>query len=217
VVSRADAGALEILSRDAQVDVVPNGVDTVYWQPDGVSEPDRIVFTGTMNFPPNVDAMVYFVSKVMPRVWRSIPGATLYIVGQHPAGKVRRLASERVIVTGRVEDVRPYVAGASVYVAPIRFGSGTHLKVLEALAMAKPLVATSRGAQALELTSGRDCLIADEPAEMAEGIVRLLTKPETARALGEAGRVHVVQHHDWSIYAGMMHELLASVMTANVS
>ncbi|MER3514494.1 MAG: glycosyl transferase family 1, partial [Chloroflexota bacterium] len=148
-----------------------------------------LVFTGKMDFRPNVDAALWLAHDILPRVRQAHPEATLAIVGQRPSPAVARLAKQPgVIITGRVEDVRPYIAGAQVYVAPLRMGSGTRLKLLEAMAMGAAIVSTRLGAEGLPVESGRHLLLADTSADFAQAVTALLDAPAQRQALGRAAR-----------------------------
>ncbi len=139
------------------VHVVPTGVDTAYFaQVSATVRPRHLVFTGSMDWLPNEDGMLYFVHEVLPLIRRDEPSATLSIVGRAPTPAIVKLGSEYgVEVTGRVDDVRPHMAAAAVYVVPLRIGGGTRLKIFEAMAMGKPVVSTTIGAEGLPVTSGR--------------------------------------------------------------
>jgi sugar transferase (PEP-CTERM/EpsH1 system associated) len=194
--------------------VVPTGVDTEYFAPAPTASPAarHLVFTGSMDWLPNEDGMLYFCREILPRVREAEPGVTLSIVGRAPTPAVRRLAEEAGIeVTGRVDDVRPHMARAAVYVVPLRFGGGTRLKIFEAMAMAKAIVSTAVGAEGLPVTAGRDIVIADEPAQFARAIVRLLGNDAERERIGAAARALVVQRYDWKTVAGNLEAALAEL------
>lgn len=196
--SPADATALRQLLPDLQVHILPNGVDTAFFRPQVAAPVASLVFTGKMDFRPNVDAALWLVHDILPRVRQAHPEATLALVGQRPSPAVARLAEQPgVIVTGRVEDVRPYIAGAQVYVAPLRMGSGTRLKLLEAMAMGAAIVSTRLGVEGLPVDSGRHLLLADTSADFAEAVIALLDAPAQRQALGRAARQLVEAEFDW--------------------
>ena len=173
---------------------VPTGVDTEFFTPSGKEnvDPHNVVFTGSMDWLPNEDAIRYYTEQILPIVRRSIPNATLTVVGRNPYPSLLELSRQdpAIVVTGRVEDVRPYMERAAAYVVPLRIGGGTRLKIFEAMAMEKPIVSTTIGAEGLPVTDGRELRIADTPETFAASVVDLLTKPEAARKLGqEAARV----------------------------
>lgn len=217
-VSNADATTFGRLYPGAlrhPVHVVQTGVDTQYFEPSAVAvRPRHLVFTGSMDWLPNEDGMLYFVRDILPRIREAEPGATLSIIGRAPTPAVRRLAEQAGIeVTGRVDDVRPHVAAGTVYIVPLRIGGGTRLKIFEAMAMAKAVVSTTVGAEGLPVTDGRDVIIADEPARFARQVVRLL-RDATARERIEAeARRLVVERYDWSAVAHDFEEALARLRT----
>jgi sugar transferase (PEP-CTERM/EpsH1 system associated) len=201
-VSAADAAAIQQLDSALKVQVIPNGVDTEYYRRENVTPidlpPHSLVFTGTMDFRPNVDAVLWFASEVLPLVKQSISDAHFVIVGQRPHGRLDVLRDETSItITGDVEDTRPYIAAASVYVIPVRMGSGTRLKVLEALAMVAPIVSTTLGAEGFSIEHNRELLLADDPAAFARSIVELIQQPARGRSLGQAGRALAIDKYEW--------------------
>jgi sugar transferase (PEP-CTERM/EpsH1 system associated) len=199
-VSDTDARALQALCPGLAVTVLPNGVDTDAFRP--VPLPERpspvLVYTGKMDFRPNVDAMLWFCQRVLPRIAARFPNVRLTIVGQRPHPRLRPLGQDpRVEITGYVPDVRPFIARATVFVVPLRMGGGTRLKVLEAMAMGKAIVSTHLGCEGLAVTSGREVLLADEPLTFAEQVVRLLGDPAWARELGAHARSFAERHFAW--------------------
>jgi len=207
-VSEADKSALQRLVPGLDVTIIPNGVDIEFYndQPKlGHWDLDigicSLVFTGKMDFRPNVDAVLWFCQEVLPLVRRQTPDVHFYIVGQSPHRRVMRLTDDpAVIVTGYVDDVRPYIAGACVYVIPLRIGGGTRLKVLEAMAMGKPIVSTSLGCEGFEgLVPGRELLVGDTPAEFAQRVIELLDDAPRRERLGRAARRFVEERYDWRL------------------
>jgi glycosyltransferase involved in cell wall biosynthesis len=198
------------------IHVVPTGVDTAFFAPAGdapeAASPAAsrsLIFTGSMDWLPNEDAMAFFCRDILPLLRSEEPDVTISIVGRAPTPAVRRLASEHgVTVTGRVDDVRPYMRDAAVYVVPLRIGGGTRLKIFEAMAMAKAVVSTTVGAEGLPVTAGEHLLIADEPRGFARGVVRLLRDIDKRRAVEQAARQLVVSKYDWSVVAGDLEEAL---------
>lgn len=180
--------------------LVPNGVDTGAVRPcDGPAEqPPRLVFVGLMGYRPNADAVTHLVRDVLPVVHRSRPEVRVRIVGDGVPSDLARLAGPSVEFTGGVPDVRPHLAGAAVVVTPLRVGSGTRLKILEALAMGRPVVSTSTGAEGLGLVDGVHALIADDPGALAAAVLRVLEQPALAASLGRAGRALVESEYAWT-------------------
>jgi sugar transferase (PEP-CTERM/EpsH1 system associated) len=184
----------------APVHVVQTGVDTAYYTPvDTPPEPAHLVFTGSMDWLPNEDGMTYFCREILPRIRRSEPGATVSIIGRSPTPAVKRLSEiSGVEVTGRVHDVRPYVARGAVSIVPLRIGGGTRLKIFEAMSMAKAVVSTTVGAEGLPVTAGRNIVIADEPARFAQAVVHMIRDEAARRTVEAAARRLVVEKYDWS-------------------
>jgi glycosyltransferase involved in cell wall biosynthesis len=199
----------EVLPRLA-VDVVPNGVDAGRLaQVTGEPEPGRLLFTGTLDYAPNADAVRWFSDEVLPLVRARRPDARLTVVGRNPPADVRALDRDGAVeVTGWVDDLAPYQRAAAVTVAPLRSGGGTKLKVLEALAAGRPLVATPIAAEGIDITDGRHLLVRDDAAGFAEAVVELLDDRDRAGALAAAGRELVAQRYDWSVLADAMHDSL---------
>jgi polysaccharide biosynthesis protein PslH len=198
-VSDPDRDALARLAPSARIRSVATGVDTSYFQPDATPEqPNSLVFSGAMDWYPNEDGVLDFIDSTLPLIRREIPDITLTIVGRNPSQRLRDACNHGgVYVTGTVDDVRPYVQQAAVSVVPLRIGGGTRLKIFEALAMGRPVVATTIGAEGLPVVDGQHFMAADSPADSARAIVALLRDPERRRALGTAGRELVEQRHSW--------------------
>lgn len=196
--------------------VAPNGVDVPeapLRQDD--RRPPRVVFCGHMSYYPNVDAALYFAEHVLPRLADRYPGLEFRVVGQSPDARLLDLArrDDRVHVTGRVEDVRPYIVDSTVVAVPLRAGGGTRLKILEALALGMPVVSTSIGAEGLEFVDGRDLLIADSAGAFTAAIERLIDDPAYARRLGQSGRAAVIEKYSWpSIESALGGQLVAPNM-----
>lgn len=185
------------------INVIPNGVDLEYFEPTRPSGrgyvPNRIVFTGNMSYRPNVDAVQRLVTAVLPRIRREIPDVQLCVVGMDPTPAVRRLADEdRVVVTGRVDDVRPYFDSAAVAVAPLRVARGLQNKVLEAMAMRVPVVASPAAFEGISAVAGRDLLVAAGPKAFSRAVVTLLRDPDARERYAAAGRTCVETNHNWS-------------------
>jgi glycosyltransferase involved in cell wall biosynthesis len=198
-VSNYDRELMLQMEPACRISVVGTGVDTSRFTvaPPSTTKPPRIVFTGSMDWEPNIDAMEYFCRQILPRIQREIPDTRLQIVGRNPHTKVQRLASSSVEVTGTVPSVERYLKEASVVIIPLRIGGGTRLKIFEAMAMGKALVSTSIGAEGLNLESGRDIIIADDPASFAEAVL-LLLRNDNVRRNYEQAAAQVASRHDWS-------------------
>lgn len=211
VPSRRDEQVLLNDSPQTSTAVVPNAVDTDFFRPNwGPSEPMTIVFFGANHYYPNTDAITYFVREILPIIKRDHPQAQLLIVGNSPEA-LYRLAAPDIILTGTVDDIRDYLARASVIVAPLRIGGGTRLKILEAMAMGKPVVATAIGAEGLDVTHQKDILLADTAEDFARQVSYLLSHPAEALALGQAARTLVEQTYTWSAAVTVMERFFERV------
>lgn len=190
--------------------VVPTGVDTEYFAPSaGSQQPARLIFTGSMDWLPNEDAMIYFCRDVLPAIRAEVPDVALTIVGRTPTPAVKKLAEERgVTVTGRVDDVRPFMRDALVYIVPLRIGGGTRLKIFEAMAMGKAVVSTTIGAEGLPVTDGEHVLLADDPATFARAVVHLIRDTGHRTRIEAAARALVLARYDWSAVAGELEDAL---------
>jgi sugar transferase (PEP-CTERM/EpsH1 system associated) len=212
-VSPQDADALAALDARVQTVVIPNGVDCEYYVPsDKVCAKPlaelSVVFTGKMDFRPNIDACVWFADEILPRLRQEIPLAHVSFVGQKPAPKVLALRERAGIeVTGFVPDTRPYIADAAVFAVPLRMGSGTRLKVLEAMAMGKAIVSTSFGVSGIECAHGRDVLIADSAQDFAHAIASLMREKNRVRELGMNARKLAVEKYEWKKLVPKLEEI----------
>ncbi len=233
VVAHFDRDYLLNQDNSLNLSVVPMGVDLKYFQPLKVNNDsngadvtekqnmtltvqedfadDRsknLLFTGTMNYFPNSDAVIYFCNNVFPLIQKRYPDATFYIVGNHPTEQIRRLSDQKgVVVTGYVPDIRPYFEKASVFVAPLRAGSGIQTKNLEAMAMGIPIVTTSIGAMGLEAETDTELLIADTPETFAERVIHLIENPDIRQNLANAGRKRVEASYDWQVLVNRLEQV----------
>ncbi|MBL8162740.1 MAG: glycosyltransferase [Anaerolineae bacterium] len=210
VTSEADRRALIEMGSDGErITVIANGVDLEYFQPQALERnPRRLVFTGKMSYHANIAAAEDLVEKIMPLVWAQEPEAELYIVGKDPTPAVLKLGERpKVTVTGSVPDLRPYIAQAAVAISTVRYGVGIQNKVLEAMAMGTPVVCSTQASSALKIENGRDLLIGDTPAAIADHIIGLLRSAERRVQLGTAGRAYVEMHHNWNHAAAVLEVL----------
>jgi glycosyltransferase involved in cell wall biosynthesis len=219
-VSEADRKALALRapSKANAMRVLPNGVDTDYWSRDAVMAPARIprgvealVFDGTMDFRPNVDAVVWFVKNVLPLVRADRQQVRFYIVGRNPSPEVASLAdTPGVTVTGSVPDTRGWVAGASVYVVPMRMGGGVRLKLLQAMSMSCAIVSTPMGAEGIFLRPGKDVMLARTPIDFALNILTLLNSPDQRVELGISARERALERYTWDKLLPTLDEIYPS-------
>jgi glycosyltransferase involved in cell wall biosynthesis len=224
-VADEDRATLQALAHDARIGVVPNGVDTLHFSRAAMASARAgplsfggatLVFSGTLDFRPNVDAVTWFVREVLPRLRQRRPDARLLVVGKRPALALRQLADEgALLLTGEVPDARPYIAGAAVYIVPMRIGGGVRLKLLEALSLEAPVVSTAMGAEGVAgLRDGEQCLLADDAAGFAEVVLRLLDDPALGRRLGAAGRTLVRERYDWPVILPRLEALYQEILGA---
>ena len=213
--SDIDAAVFQRHCAQNVIEIIPNGVDVTHYQPDFASEvPAHLIYIGSMDWYPNEDAVGFFVDEVLPRIQARVPDVRFSIVGGNPSARVQKLAErDGVVVTGRVPEIKPYFAEATVFVVPLRIGSGTRLKILEALAMGKAIVSTAVGAEGLDLRDGKEIFIADEPAAFADAVTRLLTDIPLRRQVGENGRARVEQDYDWRSIGEKLHLLYTKILT----
>jgi glycosyltransferase involved in cell wall biosynthesis len=213
-VSNHDRDQMRAFAPKSPITVVPTGVDTEQYAvvPAASANPPIVVFTGSMDWEPNIDAVEYFCRDIWPAILASFPDARFQIVGRNPHGRVRRLASASVEVTGTVPSVANYLRDATVVIVPLRIGGGTRLKIFEAMAMGKAMVSTSIGAEGLDVLHGRDLVLADDPDSFAKAILDLLRDPPLRRRYEQAAASQA-QRYDWSRIA----EGFAGVLRATIA
>lgn len=219
VVCDEDATALRALRSSLVPALVPNGVDSDYFgfAPDSGQRPPQIVFTGTMDFRPNVDAVVWFAESILPLVRRGVPDARFVIVGANPSTAVQRLADvPGVEVTGRVSDVRPYLAASAVYALPMRIGGGVRLKVLEAMSFGLPVVSTTLGCSGTVLEPERHYLGANDSAEFARRLSEVLTGRRDCRSMVAEARRLMENRYDWRRICPSLEGAYPAVVAAGV-
>ena len=211
--SDIDAAVFQRHCAEDIIEIIPNGVDVAHYQPDFSAEAlAHLIYIGSMDWYPNEDAVAFFADEVLPRIQEKVRNVQFSIVGGNPSVRVQRLAErEGIVVTGRVPEIKPYFAEATVFVVPLRIGSGTRLKILEALAMGKAIVSTSVGAEGLDLKDGGEIFIADEPNAFADAVTRLLTDPTLRRRIGENGRARVERDYDWRSIGEKLHNLYTKI------
>ncbi len=201
--STVDEAALRRLAPRGRIVTIPNGVDCEYFSlgQNGHGS-HRIVFTGVMNYGPNADAAQYCANEIFPRVQARVRDAEFWVVGADPSAEVRSLGERNgIYVTGRVDDVRPYIQSAGVCVCPMRYAPGIKNKILAAMAMGKPVVSTRVGLEGVEARPGSDALQADTPQEFADELASVLTTDALARRLSENGYRLVREKYSWTAMA----------------
>jgi glycosyltransferase involved in cell wall biosynthesis len=201
-VSPEDVEALRPFRSDDTIFLLPNGVDVGdYAKPQQVLDlgDHALVFTGKMDYRPNVDAALWFGDAILPQVRRQYPDTKLYIVGQKPHPSLHSLSQrDYVEITGWVAEVQPFLHAADLYVAPLRMGAGTRLKMLEAMASGCAIVATDVAASGLVPEAQRAMVLANGETEFADAVIRLLDTPKQRATLGAEAQQAVRQHYDWS-------------------
>ena len=199
MVSALDMECLLSNDNGLSVSVIPMGVDLDYYQSGSSEYGVNLLFTGTIRYFPNKDAVLYFYNEIFPLVKREIPDVKFFVVGNQPPKCVIKLTSNSdVIVTGRVEDVRPYFDKSAVFVCPLRSGSGMQAKILEAMAMGVPVVTTSLGFTAFDAVAGRDILVADDPKSFANEVIRLVKDRDLRQYISQNARKLVEEKYEWS-------------------
>ncbi|HEY8053436.1 MAG TPA: glycosyltransferase family 4 protein [Steroidobacteraceae bacterium] len=215
VCSAADQKRLAADAPSATTVVIPNAADIEYLQPRQTDpKPDgrTVLFFGLLATVPNVDGVVYFLREIWPLIAAVRPDARFVVIGADPAPAIHALAGPGVTIVGPVDDLRPHLAAASAVVVPLRLGSGTRLKILEAWAMARPVVSTTLGAEGLDAVPGRHLLVADDPADFARSVLRILGEPGLGDELGREGRALVSERYSWRGAAGALGAFFKQVL-----
>jgi sugar transferase (PEP-CTERM/EpsH1 system associated) len=214
--SEADAAALRRLEHRTPVTVIPNAIVTGQYTDGGLPGADiprpALVFTGKMDFRPNVDAALWFADEILPLIRQEVPDVHFVIVGKNPHTRLDVLRGRPgVTITGFVPDIRPYIQAADVYVAPLRMGSGTRFKLLEAMAMRRAVVSTRMGAEGLQVKDGHHLLLADAPADFARAVIELLKDDARRAELGANAAGVIRKYYDWEAIIPQVEAAYASV------
>lgn len=209
LVAEKDAAVFSRVCPTTSVSAINNGVDAEYFAPLNVkADPYRIVFEGNVSFGPNVDGVLYFCNTILPLIHAELPEVRFQIVGKDPAPEVLALRSDSVEVTGFVEDIRPYLAAANVFVCPLRKGAGIKNKILQAWAMGKAVVATPAAVGGLKTQEGDNILVRETAPAFAAAVVELVRDPARAARMGVAARETIVQHYTWEAKAAELERVL---------
>jgi len=213
VCSACDGDVLREISPNVRQFVVPNVVDVEKYAPAGAGDGRTVLFVGAMDWLPNQDGADFLVFDILPRLRQLVPSVRVVLAGRNPSPEfISRFASfPDVTFTGTVAELRPIIARSAVCVVPLRIGSGTRLKILEASAMAKPVVSTALGAEGLDLRHGHEILLEDKPRAFAEAVALLLNEPARASALGAAARVAVEQQYSIPALRRQLRQLLEAL------
>jgi glycosyltransferase involved in cell wall biosynthesis len=215
--SDADEARARALVPSVRSAVIPNSVDVEYFKRrphHPPSDGSTVLFFGAINYYPNVDGLLYLLREVWPLIAKSHPRARLKIVGQHPTPEILAFRGERIEVSGQVEDVRPHLSSAAVSVAPLRIGGGSRFKILEAMAMARPVVSTSLGAEGIEFEPGRHLLLADDAPAFAGAVGRVLDDAQLANRLANEGRALVEARYSWAVAADRLDLFFRQLLAA---
>lgn len=188
--------------------IVPNGVDHEYYSPMQREKKYDIVFTGNMAYAPNVNAVEYLAYEIMPLVWKEIPDAKLYVAGASPDPRVKKVASDKIIISGWIDDIREAYAQSKVFIAPMRIGTGLQNKLLEAMSMSLPCITTHLANESLQAEKDKEILVGGNAEELARHIVTLLTDKEKADALAQNGYDFVHRVYDWGEATNIMEEAM---------
>jgi glycosyltransferase involved in cell wall biosynthesis len=215
-VSDTDRDAFASFLEPEQLTVIPTGVDLDYFQPMPLEETaNSLVFTGSMDWLPNQDGILYFVDAILPLIKQQQPDVSLEVVGRSPSRKLQALAEREksMRLSGWVEDIRPFVARGAICIVPLRIGGGTRLKIFEAMAMGKAVVSTSVGAEGLPVRHGDNILLADTPEDFALSVISLLRDSDQRNRLGSAARALVQEKYSWPKVAESFADTLQDVIT----
>lgn len=212
MVSDADGRLLRSRNSLLDYDVVPNGIDTTLFQPLPLpSGPPALLFVGNMNYRPNIDAVQYFCAEIFPAVRAAVPGVQFHITGINPSAEVLALQSADIHVTGAVDDVRPWYGLSTICVVPLRAGGGTRLKILESMALGRPVVSTSIGCEGIAVEDGRHLLVADDPASFSAKILHLFGDASARERIIARARELAVRQYDWDVITERLLQIYAEV------
>jgi len=210
LVSSADRSFMKEAYPNLKLEVIPIGVDLEYFKPQETKEGfPTLIFVGDMSYTPNEEAMIYFCYEILPLLEKIYSQIKLFIVGRNVTNKLRKAVGNKknVIITGFVQDVRTFINKATVFICPLKTGTGIKNKLLEAMAMGKPIVSSSIGAEGINVISGRDIMVADKPKEVADALVKLLENDNIRNTMGINARKVVEKDHNWESLAMKIDEI----------
>jgi glycosyltransferase involved in cell wall biosynthesis len=210
---------LKKLNLESNIHVIPNGVDLDYFVPGESAnrKSNALVITGKMSYHANQKMVLHFVENILPLIWKVNPNVTLEIVGQNPPQDIQNLSTDRrIVVTGWVDDIRPYLQSASIAVAPLAYGAGIQNKILEAMACEIPVIASSTALEALSTENGINILASDNPQQFADLTLELLKSKERRHTIGKAGRAYVEKYHSWTHVAKQLTLVYGSLNNRNL-
>jgi len=213
VSKREEMLAIEIAVPPTRLSILPNGIDcAAYQNVDERKKPNSLIYSGALTYAANLDAMRYFVREILPLVRSSAPDARLTITGRAEQVAINELSDDNaVLLTGYVPDVRPFIASSRVCIVPLRFGGGTRLKILEAMALGTPVVSTGKGIEGLDVTAGQDVLVGDSPQEFASHVLALLRDQELSTRIAKNARAKISELYDWKKIGARLDELILQV------
>lgn len=212
IISEEDRSNFSFRKKEKMI-LIPNGVDTDYFHPVQTKKKYDLLFTGNMAYPPNVNAAIFLVKKILPMVWKKRPETNLLVAGTNPVKEVKSLQSDKISVSGWVDDIRDSYTNSKLFVAPMQMGIGMQNKVLEAMAMQLPCVVTSMVNRALHAETGQEIITANTPDEFSEVILHLLHNDSERQQLAIAGREFVLRNHNWENIGSKLHKLIRSELS----
>lgn len=213
-VSELDKQQLQSISPQARFRIVPNGVDVDYFQPRKLQvEKNTLIFAGSTDYLPNIDGIKFFHQEIWPLIKREVNDTRLIILGKNRTSKNLGIQiTEDISLLGFVEDVRPHIGKAAVYIVPLRIGGGTRLKILDAMAMGKAIVSTTIGAEGIDVTHGKNILIADTPEDFSKQVIKVLNDTKLRESLGMEGRKLVEKKYSWDVIGKEMDEVYTAAL-----
>ena len=216
IISKPDRDLIPHPKRD-DILIIPNGVDHEFFKPQQREKRYDIVFTGNMSYAPNVNAVDYLANEILPLVWRQVPEAKMYIAGATPDPKVRKVATDRIVVSGWLDDIRDAYAQSRVFIAPMRIGTGLQNKLLEAMSMGLPAITTPLANASLGAKPDEEILVGNNAEELAQHIVTLLTEPEKAQQIAHAGFDFTNRVYDWGKATSILEDAMQTTLNSKLS